>query len=87
VTWQIVYTAQARKDAKKVAAAGLRPKVERLLDILRRNPYQSPPGYEKLVGDLAGACSRRITLQHRLVYQAIDEAKTVKVIRMWTHYE
>jgi len=87
VTWQIVYTAQARKDAKKVAAAGLRPKVERLLDILRRNPYQSPPRYEKLVGDLAGACSRRITLQHRLVYQVIDEAKTVKVIRMWTHYE
>ncbi len=87
MTWQIVYTAQARKDAKKVAAAGLRPKVERLLDILRRNPYQSPPRYEKLVGDLAGACSRRITLQHRLVYQVIDEAKTVKVIRMWTHYE
>jgi len=87
VTWQIVYTAQARKDAKKVAAAGLRPKAERLLDILRRNPCQSPPHYEKLVGDLAGACSRRITLQHRLVYQVIDEAKTVKVIRMWTHYE
>lgn len=87
MTWQIVYTAQARKDAKKVAAAGLRPKVERLLDILRRNPYQSPPRYEKLVGDLAGACSRRVTLQHRLVYQVIDEAKTVKVIRMWTHYE
>ena len=87
MTWQIVYTAQARKDAKKVAAAGLRPKVERLLDILRRNPYQSPPRYEKLVGDLAGACSRRITIRHRLVYQVIDEAKTVKVIRMWTHYE
>lgn len=87
MTWQIVYTAQARKDAKKVAVAGLRPKVERLLGILRGNPYQSPPPYEKLVGDLASACSRRITLRHRLVYQAIDEAKTVKVIRMWTHYE
>ena len=87
MTWQIVYTAQARKDAKKVAAAGLRPKVERLLDVLRRNPYQSPPRYERLVGDLAGACSRRITIRHRLVYQVIDEARTVKVIRMWTHYE
>ena len=87
MTWQIVYTAQARKDAKKVAAAGLRPKVERLLDVLRRNPYRSPPRYERLVGDLAGACSRRITIRHRLVYQVIDEARTVKVIRMWTHYE
>jgi len=86
VTWQIVYTAQARKDAKKVAAAGLRSKVERLLDVLRRDPYRSPPRYEKLVGDLAGACSRRITIRHRLVCQVIDEAKTVKVIRMWTHY-
>lgn len=87
MTWQIVYTAQARKDAKKVAAAGLRPKVERLLKVLRRNPYRSPPRYEKLVGDLAGACSRRVTIRHRLVYQVIDEAKTVKVIRMWTHYD
>ena len=87
MTWDIVYTAQARRDAKKVAAAGLRPKVERLLDILRTDPYQRPPPYEKLVGDLAGACSRRITRQHRLVYQVIDEARTVKVIRMWTHYE
>jgi len=87
VTWQIVYTAQARKDAKKVAAAGLRPKVERLLDVLRRDPYRSPPRYERLVGDLAGAYSRRITIQHRLVYQVLDDAKTVKVIRMWAHYE
>jgi len=87
VTWQIVYTAQARKDAKKVAAAGLRPKVGRLLEVLRRDPYQSPPRYERLVGDLAGAYSRRITIQHRLVYQVLDDAKTVKVIRMWTHYE
>jgi len=86
VTWELVYTAQARRDAKKIAGAGLRPKVERLLEILRTDPYQTPPPYETLVGDLAGACSRRITLQHRLVYQVIDEAKTVKVIRMWTHY-
>jgi len=87
VTWQIVYTAQARKDAKKVSAAGLRPKVEVLLEILREDPFRSPPPFEKLVGDLAGACSRRITIQHRLVYQVIEGARTVKVIRMWTHYE
>ena len=87
MTWQIVYTAQARKDAKKVSAAGLRPKVEVLLEILREDPFRSPPPFEKLVGDLAGACSRRITIQHRLVYQVIEGARTVKVIRMWTHYE
>jgi len=87
VTWKLVYTAQARRDAKKVAGAGLKPRVQRLLDVLRTDPYQTPPPYEKLVGDLAGACSRRISLQHRLVYQVIDEAKTVKIIRMWTHYE
>ena len=87
MTWEIVFTAQARKDAKKVAAASLRPKVERLLEVLRSNPYPTSPRYEKLVGDLAGACSRRINIQHRLVYQVIEEAKTVKVIRMWTHYE
>jgi len=87
VTWQIVYTAQARKDAKKVAGAGLRPKVEVLLDILREDPFRSTPPFEKLVGDLAGACSRRINIQHRLVYQVIEDARIVKVIRMWTHYE
>ena len=87
VTWQLVFTAQARKDAKKVAGAGLRPKVERLLDILRANLWQTPPPYEKLAGDLAGACSRRITIHHRLVHQVVEDAKTVKVIRMWTHYE
>ena len=87
MTWQIVYTAQARKDAKKVSAAGLCPKVEVLLEILREDPFRSPPPFEKLVGDLAGAYSRRINIQHRLVYQVIKEAKTVKVIRMWTHYE
>jgi toxin YoeB len=87
VTWQIVYTSQARKDAKKVAGAGLRPKVEVLLDILREDPFRSDPPFEKLVGDLAGAYSRRITIQHRLVYQVIKAVRTVKVIRMWTHYE
>jgi len=87
VTWQIVYTAQARKDAKKVSAAGLRPKVEALLEMLREDPFRSPPPFEKLVGDLAGAYSRRINIQHRLVYQVIEDARTVKVIRMWTHYE
>ena len=85
--WQLVYTAQARKDAKKVAAAGLRPKVEVLLDILREDPIRAAPPFEKLVGDLAGAYSRRINIQHRLVYQVITGARTVKVIRMWTHYE
>ena len=87
MTWQIVYTAQARKDAKKVAGAGLRPKVEVLLDILREDPFRPPPPFEKLVGDLSGACSRRINIQHRLVYQVIEDARIVKVIRMWTHYE
>jgi Txe/YoeB family toxin of toxin-antitoxin system len=87
VTWQIVYTAQARKDAKKIAGAGLRPKVEAILDVLRKDPLAPAPPFEKLVGDLAGAYSRRITIQHRLVYQVIKAARTVKVIRMWTHYE
>jgi len=87
VSWRIVFTKQAQKDAKKLSAAGLRPKAEKLIQILRENPYQVPPSYEKLVGDLAGACSRRINIQHRLVYQIIDDEKTVKIIRMWTHYE
>ena len=87
VKWRIVYTRQAQKDAKKVAAAGLRPKAEKLLEILSENPFQTPPSYEKLMGDLSGAYSRRITIQHRLVYQVLQEIKTVKVIRMWTHYE
>ncbi|MGH8612168.1 MAG: Txe/YoeB family addiction module toxin [Gammaproteobacteria bacterium] len=85
--WQIVFTSQTQKDAKKLAAAGLRPKAEELLDILRENPFQSPPPYEKLVGDLAGAYSRRINVQHRLVYQVLEQKRVVKVIRMWTHYE
>ncbi len=87
MSWRIVFTKQAQKDGKKLSAAGLRPKAEQLIQILRENPYQVPPPYEKLVGDLAGACSRRINIQHRLVYQIIDDEKTVKIIRMWTHYE
>jgi Txe/YoeB family toxin of toxin-antitoxin system len=87
VKWRIVYTRQAQKDAKKIAAAGLRPKAEKLLEILSKSPFQTPPPLEKLIGDLSGAYSRRITIQHRLVYQVLQEMKTVKVIRMWTHYE
>jgi len=86
VSWQIVFTRQAQKDSKKLAAAGLRPKVEQLFIIIRENPYQNPPPYEKLMGDLAGAFSRRINIQHRLVYQVLEEEKIVNVIRMWTHY-
>ena len=85
--WKLVYTKQSMKDAKKIARSGLKPQVEHLLEILRQNPYQNPPPYEKLLGDLSGACSRRINLQHRLVYQVLDNIKTVKIIRMWTHYE
>ncbi len=85
--WRIVYTKQAQKDARKIAAAGFKGRTERLLRILSENPYQTPPPYEKLIGDLFGAYSRRINIQHRLVYQILEEIRTVKVIRMWTHYE
>jgi len=85
--WRVVFTKQAQKDAKKLAAAGLRTKAEKLLDILRENPYKTSPTYEKLLGDLSGAYSRRINIQHRLVYQILDNEKVVKVIRMWTHYD
>jgi Txe/YoeB family toxin of toxin-antitoxin system len=85
--WRIIFTKQAQKDAKKLAAAGLRSKAEKLLEILGENPYQTPPPYEKLLGVLSGAYSRRINIQHRLVYQVIADKKVVKVIRMWTHYE
>ena len=85
--WELYFTRQARKDAKKLAAAGLKENAEERLDLLRENPYQNPPPYEKLVGDLAGACSRRITIQHRLVYQILEKRKAVKVLRLWTHYE
>ena len=83
--WRVVFTKPANEDAKKLAAAGLRSKAEKLLDILRENPYKTPPTYEKLLGDLSGAYSRRINIQHRLVCQILDEEKVVKVIRMWTH--
>jgi Txe/YoeB family toxin of toxin-antitoxin system len=87
VRWTLVYTKQAKRDAKKLSRSGLKPQAEKLLKILVRNPYKTPPPFERLVGDLAGACSRRINIQHRLVYQVLDDIKTVKVIRMWTHYE
>jgi toxin YoeB len=87
VSWQLVYTRQAQKDAKKLAAAGLRRKAEELLKILEKNPFQHPPPFEKLIGDLSGAYSRRINVQHRLVYEVLKEKKFVKVIRLWTHYE
>jgi len=87
VSSQPVYTRQAQKDAKKLAAAGLRPKAEQLLQILGEDPFQNPPPFEKLIGDLAGAYSRRVNIQHRLVYQVLEEQRTVKVLRMWTHYE
>lgn len=87
VKWRLVFTKQAQKDAKKLARSGLKPQAEKLLTLLANNPYQNPPPFEKLLGDLAGACSRRINIQHRLVYQVLDDIKTVKVIRMWSHYE
>ena len=87
MTWKLVYTKQAKKDAKKLAQSGLKPKAEELLVILGNNPFQNPPPYEKLVGDLAGAYSRRINIQHRLVYEIIESETTIKILRMWTHYE
>ena len=85
--WRLVFTRQARKDAKKLAAAGLRPQAERLLELMAEDPFRTPPRFEKLVGDLAGACSRRINIKHRLVYQVLEEIHTVKIIRMWSHYD
>jgi len=87
VSWRVVYTREAQKDAKKIARSSLRPQAERLLEMLAVNPFQNPPPYEKLVGDLRGAYSRRINIQHRLVYQVYEAERTVKVIKMWTHYE
>lgn len=87
VIWRLVYTKQAQKDAKKLSASNLRNKAQVLLDIVQVNPYQNPPPYEKLVGDLAGAYSRRINIQHRLVYEVIEAEQTVKILRLWTHYE
>ena len=87
VNWTLVFTRQAAKDAKKLSRSGLRAKAEAILDVLRRNPYQNPPPFEKLIGDLAGAYSRRINIQHRIVYQILEKERVVKVLRMWTHYE
>jgi Txe/YoeB family toxin of toxin-antitoxin system len=87
VNWRLVYTKQANRDAKKLATSGLRVKAEELLKILTINPYQNPPPYEKLVGDLAGLYSRRINIQHRLVYEVVEQEHTVKILRMWSHYE
>jgi toxin YoeB len=87
VSWRLLYTKAAQRDARKLEAAGLKPKAQALLEILERDPYQTPPPFEKLVGDLSGAYSRRINIQHRLVYQIMDEERVVKVLRMWTHYE
>ena len=85
--YNLVFTKQAQKDARKLGAAGLKPKAEMLFEILERNPFQNPPPYEKLIGEMSGAYSRRINIQHRLVYQVIEDLKIVKVIRLWTHYE
>ena len=85
--WRLVYTKAAQKDARNLAAAGLKPKAQSLLDALAANPFQNPPPYEKLVGDLSGAYSRRINIQHRLVYQVVEDEHTVKILRMWSHYE
>jgi toxin YoeB len=87
VSWQLLFTKQAQKDAKKLASSGLKSKAEALLKVLEANPFQNPPPYEKLVGDLAGVYSRRINVQHRLVYQVLPDIKSVKVIRLWSHYE
>ena len=87
MSWSVVYTKQAQKDAREIASLNLKLQAQRLLDIIAKNPFQNPPPYEKLVGDLAGVYSRRINIQHRLVYQVYDAAHTIKVLRMWTHYE
>jgi len=87
VNWELRYTKQAQKDAKKLSAAGLKSKAQELLEVIRKNPYQNPPPYEKLVGDLTGAYSGRINIQHRLIYQVYEEEHVIKVIRLWTHYE
>lgn len=87
MSWAVVYAKQAMKDAKKLAASGLKSKAQELLEVLANDPFQNPPPFEKLVGDLAGSYSRRINIQHRIVYEVFSEEKTVRVLRMWTHYE
>ncbi|MFZ1036712.1 MAG: Txe/YoeB family addiction module toxin [Smithella sp.] len=87
MSWRLIFTKQAKKDARKIAQSGLKPQTMRLLDLLREDPYRNPPPYEKLIGDLSGAYSQRINIQHRLIYQILIDIHTVKIIRMWTHYE
>lgn len=87
MTWKLVYTRQAQKDAKKLAAGGLKPRAQELLALIAEDPYRKPPPFENLIGDLAGAYSRRINIQHRLVYQVVEGERVVKVLRLWTHYE
>ena len=87
MTWDLYFTRQAKRDARKLASSGLRERAEELLDVIRDNPYRNPPPYEKLTGDLTGAYSRRINIQHRLVYQVLEDERVVKVLRLWTHYE
>lgn len=87
MTWKLVYTKQAQKDAKKLASSGLKPKAKALLALIAEDPYRKPPPFEKLIGDLSGAYSRRINIQHRLVYQVLEEERVVKVLRLWSHYE
>lgn len=87
MTWKLIYTKQAQKDAKKLASSGLKPKAQELLSLVVQDPFQKPPPFEKLIGDLSGAYSRRINIQHRLVYQVLDTEKIIKVLRLWSHYE
>lgn len=87
MSWEVVYTKQAQKDAQKLVSAGLKEKARYLINILKENPYQNPPPYEKLIGDLSGSYSRRINIQHRLVYQVYEKEKIIKIIRLWTHYQ
>lgn len=87
MSWRIVFTKHTQKDAKKLASSGLKKKASALLEVLKENPFQTPPPYEKLIGDLSGAYSRRINIQHRLVYQVLTKDKVVKILRMWSHYE
>ena len=87
MSWGIVYTKSAQKDAKKASSSGLKSRILKLIEVIKENPYQTPPPYEKLIGDLNGAYSRRINIQHRLVYEILESEKTIKILRMWTHYE
>ena len=87
MTWKLIYTKQAQKDAKKLASNGLKPKAQELLSLVAQDPFQKPPPFEKLIGDLSGAYSRRINIQHRLVYQVLEAERMIKVLRLWSHYE